>query len=1004
MRTNNARIVNITNSVIRNVSVSRCSDNNSNHANDNGLGGLIGGLANNNAIVKGHNILLDNVSVINNAVGNGDGVRYPGMLIGNNTHNIKFTGVSIQGGTAATVPVVADGGFGTNGYVVMADFDGDCKAASRNETAAVISGVSSSNDLAAADPFVTVNPVHNVGGANLALTGDGVSDTVAGLPIQEIIAGDKRYKYASDVYKTQFNTAKLSTYNAEQNTSLTDDFAVLIIDDVSRINTTNTINAYINMLANTNGFNYAENKSGVYKVDLYKMVYNESAGGFVKSNEAANLKRTSANPRQFYMNINSVDTSGNMFTLIDVSYFDPAEASKVAYHLYIPALVKKMLTFDFEIATGSGTNYERDWYSDNDRFGKPLMENLGTPASIFFKYSYIRSYDEWTAAANNGDDLFWNYPKTLTLSKSSSIPDLPSDTVLVLVDAAGGGKPYYARFGDVYSGGVMTLANFRETLDDSSSAAFEPCDFIDFPALSFTAATDPDGTLVECSADHANVTAKATYNGAVRYFRPKTDSDTGVDFFTLTAVVPAGASATDVAEIVEPYYISFFTDSTSSNVVYHYTISAPASFGVAASPSRIQDSNKLQNGEGTVHLILGNIFVQSGVALSTSPDNTEMSVLNGNHRVTADMETTVSLAAGLKNEVQAYLGGDSDIHVFHSFMLYLTRNDEDGSRKIITGDPSASGSYVISSVNGDVASTVNEFSVNDVNNATYAEIRSANVNRYLNDYLVNGNGAVINASVTFDWETDVAVSDQFPNREDATAVNIGTTASCTSNIAYDRASTSYSKIAAGANDSTGHSYYCRIDNRSAKLHYNVRSDVFVGDYGPLGINPLDDLTLTEVQISTLGVYDISDVEEKATGYDMIRCTLRLYSKEDGYSAARSLPTYMSSVAAKGYDTGVTDYSENKTNAYEYVFNLPRSAVESASSLATSLELPFDFKVYTGTVFERAGLTYSNYKIRLCVELYKKADPTDVLLVSQAENYLIYTNARVIPDYVDPHTP
>ena len=133
---------------------------------------------------------------------------------------------------------------------------------------------------------------------------------------------------------------------------------------------------------------------------------------------------------------------------------------------------------------------------------------------------------------------------------------------------------------------------------------------------------------------------------------------------------------------------------------------------------------------------------------------------------------------------------------------------------------------------------------------------------------------------------------------------------------------------------------------------------------------------------------------------MIRCTLRLYSKEDGYTAVRSFPTYMSSVAAKGYDAGVADYSEKKTNEYEYTFVLPRGVVAGSSALPTSLELPFDFKIYTGAAFEAAGLTYSNYKIRLNVELFKKSDPSDVLLVSQAENYLIYTNARVIPDYID----
>ena len=1004
---------NITNSVIRNVTVSRCSSKTDNDDGDNGLGGIFGGLACSNAtdrkIVKGHNILLDNVSVVK-----AGGDRNPGMIVGDNYyHSLKLVGVSIQGGSSATVPVIADGGYYSEGYVVMADFDGDCKANDRNETAYPV--VTNTNDLAPADPFVTFNPAENVGSSGFKLTSDGISPTVAGLPIQEIIAGDKRYANASATHASQFNLAKLSTYNTEQNTSLTDDFAVLIVDDVSRINTTNMINAYINLLANTrntgneaaNDFDYSVNKSGVFKVDIYKMVYNDSTGKFEKSNQAANLKRDTT-AKQFYMNIDSVDTAGNMFSLIDVTYYDPAQTSKIAYHLYIPVLVKKMLTFDFEIATGTGTNYERDWYDDNDRFGKPLMENLGTPASIFFRYSYIRTYDEWAGAANNGDNMFWNYPKTLTLSKSSDIPDLPGSTILVLVDAASGGKPYYARFSQVYSGGVLNLANFRTVLDDNTSQAFEPCDFIDFSALSFTAAADDNGTLIVLPAgeSESNATVRAKLNGTDTLFRVANSSvqaEADAQHYTVSAVVPEGASSADVVDIVEPYYISFFTDSTTSNVVYHYTISTPATFGVASNPSRIQDSDKLLNHEGTAHLILGNIFVQSGVSLTTSPANTEISTLTGNHRVTASMSTTVQLAPALKNEVQGYLGSGSDIHVFHSFMLYLTRTDQDGSRKVITGDPTVTGTYVISSSNASVASTDTNDQLIDVH-AGYAEVRSANGNQNLNDYLVNGDGAVINASVTFDYATDVAVSAQFPNREDESNTSHGTTASITSNISYDRDSTSYSKIAAPANDSTGHSYYCKIDNRTAKLHYNVISDVFVGDYGPLGINPLDDVTLEELQVSTLANYDISDIEEKAQGFDTIRCYVSLSYKVDNYGASLPIPEYMSSVTVRGYSSGDTGYTEDKTNQREYVFTLPRSEIEAASALPTSLEIPLDYTVYTGAPFEQADHIYSNYMIKLSVELIKVDTNTgtiETLTVSQADDFLIYTNARVLPDYVDP---
>ncbi|MBP5617674.1 MAG: hypothetical protein J6X61_00805, partial [Clostridia bacterium] len=999
LRTGGTRF-NIINSVIRNVKVSRGSTNNDNAQNDNGLGGVFGALTNNHTIVRGHNLLIDGVILEKRG-----GSYNPGMLVGNNnSHNIKFVGVSIQGGSSATVPVVATGNYGTSGYVVMADYDGDCKTDEKNTAWRTIynsngNPVANTNELAAAAPYVTVNDAGNVGSSGLFLTGDGIAPTVADLPIQEIRGNsviDKRYAYANN-YRTACNLSKLSTYNYEQNTTLTDDFAVLIVDDVSRINTTNLINAYLNLLAGTNE-DYTANKSNVYAVDLYKMSWNEGQGRFVISasgNTNTNLKRSNG---QFYMDINSVDTGNNTFTLIDVKFYDPNATTKVAYHLYVPVLVKKMLTFDFEIATGNGTNYQRAWY--DDRFGKPIMENLGTPATIFFKYTYQRTQDEWQNAINGGENVqSRNFTKTLTLTKQDAINDLPSDTLLVLVDVNRGGKPYYATFGSAYNAatGTLSLSAFHENLGDNTSAtAFTP---VSLGALlcqgetqGLTATQANDGGLM--ITDEAHATVKAYLGGVETYFRAATDGTNEADRYTVSVAKTDGADG--YIPLEEAYYISFFTDATTSNNVYHYTISAPVSFNDPSNPSRIADPDKLQNHEGTVHMILGNIFVQTGVSLTTTPNNTEMSVLTGNHVVTATMGATVTIHADLKSEVQGYLGANSGINVFHSFLLQLTRNDETSSRKIITGSPAVDGTYVIASANGDVAATDPADQVITVTNG-YAEIHSSNLTQNINEYLVGGNGAVISATLSLNYGTDAAISAQFPSREDTTNVSVGTKATCSSNLAYDRANTASSKVAQGAADSADHSYYCRIDNRRASLSYNVKSDVFLGDYGPLGINPLAEDAVDEMPVSTLAVYDISEIVTPATGYDLVRVRVRLHQRVDNYAADLALSTYMTEVSVKGYDN---DTVRNTDSTTEYVFTLPRAALASNSAVATALEIPLNYKVLTGATFEAAGLTYSNYKISLSVELTKSSNTADVLDVSLATDYLVYTNARVLPDYVE----
>ncbi|MBR4769872.1 MAG: hypothetical protein IK090_02965, partial [Clostridia bacterium] len=67
-------------------------------------------------------------------------------------------------------------------------------------------------------------------------------------------------------------------------------------------------------------------------------------------------------------------------SLIDVRFLDPTGSGKVAYHLYVPVFVKKVLTFDFDVAALGGTTYHESQYTS--RFGYRLISNVGTPITL----------------------------------------------------------------------------------------------------------------------------------------------------------------------------------------------------------------------------------------------------------------------------------------------------------------------------------------------------------------------------------------------------------------------------------------------------------------------------------------------------------------------------------------------------------------------------------------------------------------------------------------------
>jgi len=977
-----------------------------------GIGGLAGSLSDNGTLY-GHDILINNVTYNNNNTATGN--RRVGLIVGTNTKSavIKLVGVSVQGGAAtgnSVTPVAhysSNGYFGTNGYVVLADYDGTSLGVNNNTSYISVNG---ETNVDAHSPYVVGNPYLPIGDNHLHLTGDGISSTkegisstIEGLVFHDIKNenGQKLYKYSAEYIK-KFNDkylSKLSTFKAEQGTSLTDDFAVLVVEDVSRANTTEMINSYINIIANTK-YDYTADVSNVYDVGIYRMEFDENSG-FVKSNEAANLGRDTSN-HEFYMTGVDYDTSGTMFTLIDVKFFDPNDSGKVAYHLYIPVIVKKLMVYEFKVATGAGTNYDHNWYSDPDgdpltddsRFGKPLMENLGAPVSIYFEYFYMRSAEEWQIALDNGE-LYRNYVKKLKFEKSGDSSEFDNDTILVLVDRNRGGKPYYARFGDAYEAGYIDLSKFTEDLDDPDSAEFSPIPLTDLLDIEYETATD--GRFVEAESE-GDATAKASKNGTTKFFRIAKATDSSKQHYKLTVkntdISDSGDPHYKCVDANESYYISFFTEANDSTSVSNYSISTDTDLRDPTYPSRVKDIHELQQGSGTARLIMGNIFIQDNATLWATNGVEEMSTTN--RTLTADMSVSVSVDNTISPQVSGYLAPNSSsgIHIYQSFLINLTMTDSSGaSRKLIVGSPACSGTYSIAGSASTSYPSVDQ-------KESYIEFSN---NIPLNSYLYDNNGMLrgavtITASVSIEYSGEGNITDQFPAKTDVTDRTIGTVISGSSNMGYDASTTAFSKSSESMSDDNAHVYYYR-ETKSAKLEFNVRNDSEFGDYGSLGINPLDSNNLTRILIRTIGEQDISTIIDLAEDYDLVMASIQLFCKSDGYTTPLNVGTYMTDVSLEG----VTAVSSSRSGStYEFIMN--RDDIDDITG--EKLLIPINFTVLTGSEFESRNLTYSNYKIVLSVKLIKSdgGGGYDELQPSESSNFIIYTNARILPDFIPEKQP
>ncbi|MBO4432111.1 MAG: hypothetical protein J5852_01130 [Clostridia bacterium] len=990
---------------IQNFSIKDCDISNSANAVDkndtNGTGGLIGSML--KTYVLGYNIHISGTSITatnpylrtttivgNNRDGGSSGKSY-----------VRLVGVSAQltGDTTAATKSrnVGNSGTGTSfsekygkysvsstaydGYIVFADFGG-------TETNTAFSGIDDTTvntddytNVAAADPYVTANPVITTGG--ITLTSDGVGDSVATLPIQSILSDTAtgRYAYAASYYYSGTSgvknyaafsayTGKLAMYRSEVPTYLGTNFPVLILDDTTRENSQKMINSYLRLLTNTR-YNYATDTTDVYTVKIYNVAYDEH---FSAKATGASLKKDDG---QFYMRNSQFDSGKNQFSLIDVRFLDPSDNTKVAYHLYVPVFVKKVLSFSFDIALLSGTSYLDSLYTS--RYGQALIENVGTPVTLYFKYTYSRTSAEWAQAINDGEDVHRNYQKSLMFYKANTndvLEQFPGDTILTLVDPSDHDKPYYAKLSDAFTGGnTLNLSAFKDTMAADglggytfSGSNFAPQTLDSFMTLS--AASAADGTMIPCTEEYATVMVGS------QGYRLATDDELANDGITKYKISVSAVNS-------EPYYLSIYTESNAINdeLFHYFLITSPTSFNDASHPSKITDTGA----HTMVHLVMGKIFYHSDLSIQTNSGTGSPMMAPSNNQLLIDLAAEFGLSDDLGNDIKPDIQNlISATTVYQSFIVYLNRKENDDIRKEILGNPTAAGSYGVDYTIDQSVTGATAYSAGTIN---LSQNLTEFVTGDLSSYFASGDHFEIVSSVTLTYSSD-AIPTQFPGRADIPPSDTnGVTVTGSSNIAFQQNATTYTKNSIDGVDSLSRSYYSESDPGVATLDLNPIGDR-VGDFTPLGINALNNDDATVADFDLIADLNIAPIADRLAGYTDALVSLQLTKKQsDGtYSSALDISEYLT----VDFE-GLSAVSRDATSYYKTIARASLSDNGAAISVPT-----IHCHVITGSDLETEGFDYSNYKITVTMVLLNSGNR---IAVSQASNYVVYTNCKIIPDFV-----
>ncbi|SDB41238.1 hypothetical protein SAMN02910317_02067 [Ruminococcaceae bacterium FB2012] len=996
--------------------------------------------------VRGYNILCDNVQFQDRNGGTTYVSTQHGYLVSKNSpsgndKNIRIAGLSIQNATPKSseyfIPPRLSG---TNeydrnsGYIIFADYNGSASISNN-----IFSDINNSanvkdynnQDVTDNNPYVTSSPKLFIGDDQF-LTGDAVSSTTyIGSAFEQIIL-DKQdaqksqnaaqsYQKAPAVNTSLLNdvTDHLKPSKEEFGTAFPYNFPLLEVEDSDRTKVTNYINYYLRNLTNTNyDFSLASNNSAIkdiFKVTLHSCVYDKTTRTFTvdPAENSGSLKHYAGAFQMEPGSIDNADPTTPQFTLMDVQFYDPADKTKIAYHLYVPIYVKKEINYKFNAQIASGTNYYEDAYTGIT--SKTLFENLGNSVTLRIEYTYDRTTTEWADAINGGENVLdgSNYFKELKLSMNSN--GWAPDSRLVLVDANNNDKHYYmdSSIATADANGIYHIPFDSFTANGASGGtAYKPVAMSSL--LEYTITATNNGPLV-VTTDASKATVKSPDGNTMYMPRPDGNSAQGYTA-TVTNVNP------------EVYYLSFFTNKNSGNdKVYHYEINSVERFEQHSTDNENWKPNKIIRSYNVpVHLIIGNLYTNNNLELSVTPRVPSTYEMTKNNNVlTITMTSHISLTQAAKDEkIPQNLAQNLNSTIYQTFLMNYDMMEKDALTSKIGVNTSAIQSVTITDYKiyygltvpteeadleanpgEDVSSIASD--PEDLMNSNYIELRN---NKDLNEYLRNSTSGHDNAAtiqVTFAIEyAEKNLSKQFPERKDESDSSIGSLVRGFSNISSVAESGAYSAISLPASDT--HRYYTK-NISSANLTYNVEKTMNSpnGQYSSLGINPFDEQTAKVVtnkgHIDSTAIYSYIDIVDPG---EYIEFNLTLTCKNDGGydKIPLVISDYLNDLTIKANNTTLYSQGSSSDTSVLKAFTSSdgktitlrahKSQLKEIADKIYTIDISYD--VLTGEA-NGFGSTkaYSNYKVALTADIYDAID-TSVSPdnPTHASDHIIYTNSKL----------
>lgn len=937
-----------------------------------------------------------------------------GCWVGNKGDNsVQLVGISKKGNYLPNEDI----GYGSKGDETLVYGDYSDSVSRKTDTAE-----------GEVSPYITTNPVSEVlkdlsttadGSTKLSLTGDATvfADQEQKKSMAQQILSDYKEKGADQwnkiygsvdgtVYEafdvggnykdklTDYQTAE--AYEASKAGCKT--FPILVVDTMDSDEITEIINDYVSVVTNTTqtkaSHSYTTINVTTYRWDTDHFTCYDSSGGKI----TPSLRWVGGSTSQLRAVTGKYDNGQSQFTLVDVQFALPVTNDSSVFHIYVPVLVKKVLPFNMYIAATNGTDYTQDLY---DGLQSTVIASHGESVTFRLTYQYLRTKEEWENSVNGGDNYLWKFDKSISLGGTNA-SSLPEGTWLALVDANDGGKMYdfTVTAANSLPKNVLTFSNAFSSWYGNEESYF--CERLPLEAQEAA----ESGEMVEAKKNDATVLVKDNY------YRPYDGTrDKGAPRYHITCTTDNQTTGEfqGYVEVSETYFLTIRTPQNADQLIY-----APADYVSIQGGMPIQ-KNKVGAKNGTENIVvIGNFFAQTNVTVTTKSNTNdkltdEMPTASGTMEVSVDFNGSTDEEKS-NNREQFNHNASAVGALWQQFSMQMKEYDGNKKSKLFTipWNTMISVSDVeISYTDADKVKQTIQLSSEEyekmysVSQESKANFESLNVLNYLK---------ASTTGVTIRLKFDVTFSEEglkeLPKRV-SDAGTEGVAIKGLSKIAYQQAGLAN----AAAKDGEGLNHYWSSKDASASLVYEANeydNGLSNGFNSQLGINALEDYSASMI---TSGFYDMSVLQniETANG---IHYTLQLLRKVSDNVNGNTyevvdMRNYLSNVTIADHqmEGNVTDLSTGIQGAYgKLVYNEQNNCAElyldwdgSAHTDDRIWNVPVMFDVYTGWEGNDTRY-YSNYKVVLHVELGTFTDSAktamNVLQDSGAEDYIIYTNAKI----------